>query len=50
MEINTGMKIAAIEEVAWRMGYIKKEQLLNLAQRYKNNGYGKYLEKIAQLI
>ena len=49
MEINTGAKIAAIEEVAWRMGYISKEQLLKLADRYIQNGYGKYLKKIVEL-
>lgn len=48
MEINTGMKIASIEEVAWRMGYIDKETLLNLAKKYKND-YGKYLKKITKI-
>ncbi len=47
MEINTGMKIASIEEVAYRMGYISKDKLIELAKKYKQNGYGKYLEKIA---
>ena len=46
MEINTGMKIGAIEEVAWRMGYISKEQLLKLSEKYIQNGYGKYLKKL----
>lgn len=46
MEINTGMKIACIEEVAYRMGYISKDVLLNLAKNYKN-GYGEYLSRIA---
>ena len=50
MEINTGMKIASIEEVACRMGYISKEQLIELSKRYKQNGYGKYLEKMANII
>ncbi len=50
MEINTGMKIASIEEVACRMGYISKEQLLELSKKYKQNGYGKYLEKMANII
>ena len=49
MEINTGMKIASIEEVAYRMGYITKEQLLKISEKYKQNGYGKYLEKIVNL-
>ena len=49
MEINTGAKIAAIEEVAWRMGYISKEQLLKLSEKYIQNGYGKYLKKITEV-
>ncbi len=49
MEINTGMKVASIEEVAYRMGYISKEELLKIAKKYKQNGYGKYLEKILNL-
>lgn len=50
MEINTGMKIGAIEEVSARMGYISKEKLLELSKRYKNNGYGIYLDKIAKTL
>ena len=48
MEINTGMKIAAIEDVACRLGYLSKENLSELSKNYKNNGYGLYLEKIAK--
>ena len=50
MEINTGMKIASIEEVACRMGYISKEQLVELSKKYRQNGYGVYLEKMAKII
>ena len=50
MEINTGMKIAAIEEVACRMGYITPQQLTELSSKYKQNGYGVYLEKMAKMI
>ena len=50
MEINTGMKIASIEEVACRMGYISKEQLVELSKKYRQNGYGVYLEKMASII
>lgn len=49
MEINTGMKIAAIEEVACRMGYISKEKLIETSKKYKN-GYGSYLTKVAKTI
>lgn len=45
MEINTGMKISCVEEVAYRMGYISKEELSNLAKNFKN-GYGEYLQRI----
>ena len=45
MEVNTGMKIACIEEVTWRMGYISTQDLSSLAKKY-NNGYGEYIEKI----
>ena len=47
MELNTGMKIACIEEVAWRMGYISEKQLLNLSDNY-NNDYGQYIRKIVE--
>lgn len=45
MEINTGMKISCIEEVAYRMGYISKQNLYDLAKNFKN-GYGEYLQRI----
>ena len=47
MEINTGMKIACVEEVAYRMGYISKEKLDELSKNYKN-GYGEYLQRIVR--
>ncbi|MBQ8848115.1 MAG: glucose-1-phosphate thymidylyltransferase RfbA [Candidatus Gastranaerophilales bacterium] len=50
MEINTGMKIASIEEVACRMGYISKEKLFEISKKYKQNGYGQYLEKMSNII
>lgn len=45
MEINTGMKISCVEEVAYRMGFITKDDLLSLASNYKN-AYGEYLKRI----
>lgn len=50
MEINTGMKIASIEEVACRMGFISKQDLIKLSKKYRQNGYGTYLEKMAEII
>jgi glucose-1-phosphate thymidylyltransferase len=42
-----GLKIACVEEIAWRMGYIDKTQLRRLAEPYLKNEYGQYLIKIA---
>ena len=41
-----GIKISCIEEVAYRMGYIDRDQLLHLAKRYAANEYGEYLRQI----
>lgn len=43
IEKRQGLKIACIEEIAYSMGYISKEELRGLAEPFKNNGYGKYL-------
>ncbi len=43
MELNTAKKIACIEEVAYRMGFIDKKQLHELAKKFNKNDYGKYL-------
>jgi glucose-1-phosphate thymidylyltransferase len=46
IEKRQAQKIGCIEEVAWRMGYINKEQLLNLADHYAKSGYGEYLRNL----
>ena len=43
IEKRQGLKIACIEEIAYRLGYIDKDQLLRLAEPFKKNGYGQYL-------
>ncbi|MEM9003734.1 MAG: glucose-1-phosphate thymidylyltransferase RfbA [Cyanobacteria bacterium P01_F01_bin.86] len=47
IEKRQGLKIACPEELAYRLGYISKEALLELAKPLKKSGYGLYLESIA---
>ena len=46
IEKRQGLKVGCIEEVAYRMGFIDKTQLLALADKYAKSGYGEYLKKI----
>ena len=48
IEDRQGLKIGAIEEVAYRMGYIDKEQLRNIAAPLVKSGYGQYLLNIIE--
>jgi glucose-1-phosphate thymidylyltransferase len=43
IENRQGLKVACIEEIAYEMGYINKEKLLELAEPLKKNQYGQYL-------
>lgn len=43
IEERQGMRIGCIEEVAYRMGYINKQQLQKIAEPLLKSGYGKYL-------
>lgn len=47
VEKRQSLKIACLEEIAFNMGYISKEQLLELAKPLMKNQYGEYLVKIA---
>ena len=46
IEERQGQKIGCIEEVAWRNGWIDDKKLSLLAQKYKNNEYGEYLNAV----
>ncbi len=48
IEKRQGLKIGCIEEIAYRMGYIDRRQLLTIAQEMNKSDYAKYLRRIAQ--
>jgi glucose-1-phosphate thymidylyltransferase len=48
IEKRQGLKVGCPEEIAYRMGYISKEQLDFLAEQLKKSGYGEYLSKISK--
>ena len=48
IEKKTGLMIGCIEEIAYRNGWIDREQLIKLAEPLKKTEYGKYLLKIAE--
>lgn len=49
VEERQGLKIACVEEVAYRMGYIDKEQFRVLGQTLSKSDYGKYIVNIAEM-
>lgn len=46
VEKRTSLKIACLEEIAYRMGYISRTELAKLAENYKKSGYGNYLKRL----
>ncbi len=48
IEQRQGLKVACLEEIAFKMGYITKQDLLNLAKPLEKNQYGQYLLAIAK--
>lgn len=48
IEKRQGLKIACLEEIAFRKNYISRMELLRLAEEFKKNEYGEYLYKIGE--
>lgn len=46
IETRQGLKVACLEEIAFRKGWITRERLHELAQPMKNNSYGQYMLKL----
>jgi glucose-1-phosphate thymidylyltransferase len=48
IEDRQGLKIACLEEIAYKQGYIDKRQALALAAKYEKSGYGEYIRRIVE--
>jgi glucose-1-phosphate thymidylyltransferase len=48
IERRQGLKIACVEEIAWRMGWIDRERLAELAEEAPGSTYGRYLEGLVR--
>lgn len=48
IEENQGIKIACLEEVAYRMGFVTKEELSSYISQFKNNEYYNYIAKVIE--
>ena len=50
LERRQGMKVACLEEIAFRQGFIDRDQLMNLAKPLEKSGYGSYLMDIVNSV
>ncbi len=48
VEKRQGLKIACLEEIAWRLGYISTDELMKLAAKFAKADYGKYIYSLAR--
>lgn len=49
VEMRQGLKIACLEEIAWRNGYISSDDVRSLAKPMSQNGYGQYLYELVEM-
>lgn len=50
IEQRQGLKIACLEEIAWRKRWITGKKLLSIANKLKKSSYGSYLKKLQGII
>jgi glucose-1-phosphate thymidylyltransferase len=48
IEKRQGLKISCVEEIAFRLGYIDRDQLVMLGREMEKNNYGQYLLRLAE--
>lgn len=48
IEERQGLKVACVEEIAWRMGYIETRDVLRIAESMGKSGYGQYLKRVVE--
>jgi glucose-1-phosphate thymidylyltransferase len=49
LETRQGMKVACLEEIAYRLGFIGRDQVLALAKSLEKSGYGEYLRQVVDM-
>jgi glucose-1-phosphate thymidylyltransferase len=49
IESRQGLKVACIEEIAFDLGYLSKNDLIDIAKLFHNSEYGKYLKKVSDI-
>jgi glucose-1-phosphate thymidylyltransferase len=50
LELRQGMKVACLEEIAFRLGFIDRDQVMVLAKSLEKSGYGKYLVDVIRSV
>jgi len=48
IEEGQNIKIAVLEEIAYKNGWISNDKLIDISKQYNNSEYGKYLKNIAE--